>query len=413
MSILFEVCKWIVIVLAIYTTPLMIWMIITAIAGLFPAKELKQTEKKQHRFAVIICARNEQNVIVQLIDSLQKQDYDKSLYHCFVVADNCTDDTAKVSKDSGATVFERFNIQKKGKGFALQWGIAKLLKEYKNEFDAICVFDADNLAAPDFLTEMNKALCSDAHVALGYRDSKNIHDSWISETYSLYWLMLMRFYHTPRHKMGLSSMVGGTGFAFKISALGKDGWCTHSLTEDVEFSIQQICAGHHIIPARKAVFFDEQPVSLKVSIRQRMRWMIGGIQCIPLYLKTILHEVFSGKPKALDLAWYILFIPAAGLTIIMNIAAAVCTLLNPQWQPYAIPIMLGLAALSWIFTTIVALLTLVLEHKKVKPMIRAVLLYPIFMFSMMCIALAALVHPKTEWVPIEHKSKNTIEDMNT
>ncbi|MEG1158128.1 MAG: glycosyltransferase, partial [Christensenellaceae bacterium] len=129
MSILFEVCKWIVIVLAIYTTPLMIWMIITAIAGLFPAKELKQTEKKQHRFAVIICARNEQNVIVQLIDSLQKQDYDKSLYHCFVVADNCTDDTAKVSKDSGATVFERFNIQKKGKGFALQWGIAKLLKE--------------------------------------------------------------------------------------------------------------------------------------------------------------------------------------------------------------------------------------------------------------------------------------------
>ncbi|MEG0586233.1 MAG: hypothetical protein RR504_07580, partial [Christensenellaceae bacterium] len=59
------------------------------------------------------------------------------------------------------------------------------------------------------------------------------------------------------------------------------------------------------------------------------------------------------------------------------------------------------------------LLTLVLEHKKVKPMIRAVLLYPLFMFSMMCIALAALVHPKTEWVPIEHKSKNTIEDMNT
>ncbi|KUJ30553.1 hypothetical protein AR437_00770 [Christensenella hongkongensis] len=412
MEIGFEICKWITIVLTIITAPITLWTVVTTLMGLRKPKELKKLEEKQHRFAILICARNEENVIGNLIGSLEKQKYPRDKYQVFVIADNCTDSTAQVARDNGAIVYERFNAEQRGKGFALHFGIDKLQENHSQDIDAICVFDADNLAAPDFLVEMNHALCSGADVALGYRDSKNVHDSWISEVYSIYWLMLMRFYYTSRHTMNLSSMVGGTGFAFKLAALGEEGWNTKSLTEDVEFSIQQICKGNKILPARKAVFYDEQPSTLDVSLKQRFRWMIGGLQCIPLYFSTIMKSVFGGNKKALDLAWYILFIPATGLAIPLNVVAVVGMMLNPVLSAWALPVMGITMAFGYLLAVIVAFLTLRLEKKDTRTMKRGIWLYPIFMFTMMCVALAALIHPRTEWVPIVHNSKYTIDDVN-
>lgn len=411
MEVVSELLKWITIILSVFTAPLFIWMLITAITGFFKARELQPIEKKQHKFAVLVCARNEESVIANLLLSLKQQDYPADHFKLIVIADNCTDTTAKVASQHGAIVYERFNEKERGKGYALHWGMHQLQQNHNGEFEAVCVFDADNLVAPDFLKEMNLALCSDAQIAIGYRDSKNIHDSWISEVYSLYWLMLQRFYHTPRHTLGLSSMVGGTGFAFKLSCLGEEGWHTKSITEDVEFSIQQICKGNKIVPARKAIFFDEQPSTFGVSAKQRFRWMVGGMQCIPLYMKQILQCVRKGDLKALDLAWYILFIPATALSLPLNLASAGLMLTTPAFQPYAIMAIGIFAALAWFFATFIAFMTLKLEHRKVRPMTRAILLYPIFMFTMMFIALWALVRPNTEWVPIAHTNQTTIEDL--
>lgn len=406
----FEICKWIVIILSIYSAPIMIWMVITTLAGLAKPRALVPKNSRQYRFAVLVCARNEERVIGNLIDSLKKQDY--SNYHIFVVADNCTDHTAHVAEARGATVFERFNEKKKGKGYALHFGINKLLHEYADDYDAVCVFDADNLASAVFLTEMNRALNAEADVALGYRDTKNIHDSWVSEVYSIYWMMLQRFYYTSRHTLGFSSMVGGTGFAFKLSALGGEGWTTYSLTEDVEFSIQQILKGHKIIPARNAVFYDEQPTEYSVSVKQRFRWMVGGMQCIPLYFKQIMRQVFQGNLKALDLAWYILFIPATGLALPLNAASILMMLMMPGFEAFAGPVILSLSLFNFGLGVLVAFLTLKLERRKIGPMIRGIALYPIFLLTMMFIALGALFRPHTEWIPIEHQSKYRIEDVD-
>ncbi len=410
MDIMLRVVQVIMIVLGVFSAPLMLWLLITALRGFGKPKELVKREETLHRFAIVICARNEEGVIVNLLKSLERQDYAGD-HQVFVVADNCTDDTAGVSEQNGAIVFVRFNQEKRGKGFALHYGVNRILKTYKGMYDAICVFDADNLASANFLTEINNALCSGGDVALGYRDSKNIHDSWISEVYSIYWLMLQRFYHNPRHAMGISGMVGGTGFAFKVAALGEEGWNTDSITEDVEFSIQQVIKGNTILPANKARFYDEQPSEFGVSVKQRLRWMTGGMQCIPLYLKSILKAVFRGNVKALDLAWYILFIPASGLTIPLNIASAIAFIFTPSLQSFALSIMLVFGFLSVLFTWIIAFSTLKLEQREMKGMGRGILLYPVFMFTMMVLAFCALVRPRTEWVPIKHASSNTIEDL--
>ena len=79
MSVWYVICQWIVIILSVFSAPLMIWLLVTVIAGLFPSKELQQKEEKRHRFAVLICARNEQRVIGNLLASLRAQDL--SLIH--------------------------------------------------------------------------------------------------------------------------------------------------------------------------------------------------------------------------------------------------------------------------------------------------------------------------------------------
>lgn len=82
-------------------------------------KEKPHKPAELHRYAVLISARNEELVIGNLLDSISAQDYPSSLVRVFVVADNCTDKTAKVARAHGAIVYERFNDKLVGKGYAL------------------------------------------------------------------------------------------------------------------------------------------------------------------------------------------------------------------------------------------------------------------------------------------------------
>ena len=96
-----------------------------------------------------------------------KLDYPKELYDIFVIADNCTDKTAKIAKGYGVNVCERFEKDKRGKGYALEWMFEKLFKMEK-KYDAVAIFDADNLVHKDFLKEINSKLKKDIKL---YKDT--------------------------------------------------------------------------------------------------------------------------------------------------------------------------------------------------------------------------------------------------
>ena len=98
----------------------------------------------------IIPAHNEEAVVGNLVESLKRQNYDKELYDIYVIADNCTDNTAKIAKEAGAIVYERFNNTKKTKGYALDWFLQQKIEENAS-YDAFFVFDADNIVDPDFI----------------------------------------------------------------------------------------------------------------------------------------------------------------------------------------------------------------------------------------------------------------------
>ena len=146
-----------------------------------------------HRYAVLIAARNEQTVIGDLLDSLNRQSYDMSLVKTFVIADNCSDATSYVARQKGAVVYERFDRQYVGKGYALQALLDHIWEDYPEGFDAYLVFDADNLLAPDFIERMNESFAAGNEIITCYRNSKNYGSNWISSGYALWFLRESRY----------------------------------------------------------------------------------------------------------------------------------------------------------------------------------------------------------------------------
>ena len=293
--------------------------LIISLCALIKFKDKPLITNKKHRFMAIIPAHNEESVILNLIESLKAQTYDKDLYDIYVIADNCTDNTAKIAKEAGAIVYERFDPSKKTKGYALDWFLKQKIKE-NADYDAFFIFDADNIVDKNFILNMNKKLCQGEEVVQGYRDIKNPTDSWVTAGYALFYWTMHKFYHFARYNVGLSPLLNGTGFMVKFDLIKDTGWDTVTLTEDIEFSLKRIIKGKRLGWATDAIVYDEQPVSFKASWSQRSRWTVGHIQCMETYTKDLAKAVVKNRTMMnLDGLLYILgSIPQFILTIIMQ-----------------------------------------------------------------------------------------------
>lgn len=153
--------------------------------------EVTQSAVRNHRFAVLIAARNESETIGNLLHSISQQDYPSELIDVYVIADNCTDNTAEIARSYGAVVFERQNTNSVGKGYALDYGYQMIRRNQhrRNHHDAFLVFDADNLLDPGFVSAMNRTLNQGADISTSYRNSKNYTSSTIG--FGLIWLTLL------------------------------------------------------------------------------------------------------------------------------------------------------------------------------------------------------------------------------
>ena len=360
------------------------------------------------RYAVLICARNEEAVIGDLIDSINNQTYQGSVT-TFVMADNCTDNTYDVALGHGAAAYMRSSRKFVGKGYALEALLKEIREDYPLGFDGYFVFDADNVLAPDYIEEMHKCHLEGNEVITSYRNSKNYGDNWISSGYSLWFLRETMYLNYARNKIGSSAAISGTGFFFSDSVL-KDigGWPFHLLTEDIEFTINRVCKGRRIAFCRSAVFYDEQPTSLKQSFTQRMRWARGYIQVFKHYGKELMSETFHGNFAAFDMAMNIM--PAFLLTAI----SITCNLLYGVIGAVAggdITIALW-SMFETIFNACALLfvlggITLITEWKNIHAgaarKIFSVFSFPLFMLTYIPIAFTALfVNPG--WKPIKHKA---------
>ena len=281
---------WIYRILAILTIYKTFYLILgTFFTRIFPKA------KNNHKYAILIAARNEEKVIGNLLDSINKQDYPKELITTFVVCDNCTDKTKKVATEHGAICYERFDDKRKTKGYALQYLIESIRRDYKIEsFEGYFIFDADNLLSKDYITRMNEAFDAGEKIITSYRNTKNFDDNWISANYAIHWLRSIRTAHRARSILRLATNIQGTGFLF-TNEIVKNGWVYTSLTEDRALTADAVAQGYQITYQDEAEFFDEQPVSLKIALRQRLRWSKGHLQAFVETGPYLFINIFFGK----------------------------------------------------------------------------------------------------------------------
>jgi cellulose synthase/poly-beta-1,6-N-acetylglucosamine synthase-like glycosyltransferase len=316
MSLLHWILSFAYVIMQLFTGIIGVYQIVMSVFGIWHRKQPIR-HQPQKRFAVIIAAHNEERVVGPLIDSLMAQDYPKELYDVHVIADNCTDHTKDVAKRHGAVVHVRFNQEKRGKGFAIEWMLERLWN-WGVEYDAIVMFDADNLVAPDFLRIMNDKLIEGHKVIQGYLGVKNPFDTWVSVSMAISYWYSNRMWQNARQNLGLACSLGGTGLCIDMPLLKEMGWGATGLTEDLEFGVR--CVERGILPiwAHDAVVYDEKPTTLLASMRQRLRWMQGHFHCAKNHMMPLIKAGIKERNLAkLDAGIY-LFQPMRFLILFLT-----------------------------------------------------------------------------------------------
>ena len=356
------------------------------------------------RFAILIAARNEELVIGPLINSLLAQDYPSDLYDIWVVPNNCTDNTALAARNFGARVLE-CTVPVKSKGEVLRFAYNRLRGR---RYDAWLVFDADNVVDPRFLAEMNNARMAGARAAQGYRDSKNPYDTAVSGCSSIYYWMMDRFHNGGKAGLGVSAMIGGTGFMVTQALLDRlGGWRTETISEDLEITAQAVLAGERVAYVPRAITYDEQPLTWEQSFTQRRRWSSGTLQVAQRYLPA-LNEAQSRRPR-LSLFDFeaTLLLPAYQLAALAGLA---CTALSAALGGRTLlqALLLGLAGalgnLAWaaLTATVAAGLVITLEGKWNRRLWKGLATYWLFLLTWLPITACSFWKKTTIWEEIRH-----------
>lgn len=279
------------------------YKIIYKLTGVVATRKFPKA-KKLHKYAILVAARNEETVIGNLIDSIKRQDYPSDLIDIFVVADNCTDSTAEAARKLGAVCYERQDTNHRTKGFALQYLVECIKRDYGIEaYEGYFIFDADNLLKNDYVSNMNNSFDAGEKIVTSYRNTKNFDDNWISASYALHWLRTIRNEHRARSLFHLATRIQGTGFLFS-NELIRNGWNYTSLTEDRAFCADAVAQGYKISYNNEAEFYDEQPVDIKIAMRQRIRWAKGHLQALcETGPKLLWHIFYTGGAANRDEAY--------------------------------------------------------------------------------------------------------------
>ena len=386
------------------------------------------------------------------------------------MADNSDDRTYEIAKSLGAKCYERKDTEHRTKGFALQYLVECIRRDYGiDSYEGYFIFDADNLLKSDFISRMNDSFDAGEKIITSYRNTKNFGDNWISASYGIHWLRTIRNEHRARSLFHLATRIQGTGFLFSWELI-KNGWNYTSLTEDRAFCADAVAQGYKISYNNEAEFYDEQPVSIAIAMRQRIRWAKGHLQALaetgPSLLKHIFYIDKSVKvaedsaplwkkiinnlrlrfmsfdmltvvfPRSLMLLFKKIIVYILRAVLIFTTGKVFSVGLAPELLrdilklfgitpvadgDFSALVLLTAFTLAWTLDTyinniILAAYIFIIEHKRILPIkwykkIWFCLTFPIFDLIgklSLCIAL----FKKVEWKPIPHNASISISDLN-
>ncbi|PQP82571.1 glycosyl transferase family 2 [Paenibacillus sp. PCH8] len=406
---------------AIFVTMQVILALLAVYQFTFSLFGLVKKKKKKHypatkSFAVLVAAHNEEQVIGALMENLKQLDYPEDLYEVFVICDNCTDGTAQIVREHGLNACVRTNADLRGKGYAIEW-MLKYLWELPRQYDAVVMFDADNLVDRNFLLEMNDDLCNGSRVIQGYIDTKNPEDSWITAAYGVSYWYINRLWQLSRHNLKMANFLGGTGMCFETNLLKEIGWGATSLVEDLEFTMRSVQQNVYPVFNYDAKVFDEKPLTFKASARQRLRWMQGHFTVARRYFFPLLWQAIKERSLVkFDLAVYGANVYVVLLTFLMTAV---------MWVDMAIfngphianiygyfPLWVGFLAIGLNILTF--LLSMALEKVTFAKVYLYLILFPIYLLSWYPITFYAFfTQNNKQWSHTQHTRVVRLDEVQS
>lgn len=265
-------------------------LLLTITAWLTPTHQRQSARHAHHRFVLLIPAHNEEQLLPKLLANLQQLDYPQALYTVHVVADNCTDRTAELARQLGAVVHERFDQTQIGKGYALQWLLARV-RHTAAPFDAAVVIDADSVVSANFLRVMDHHFHQGALVVQSYDGVLNPGRSWAVGLRAMAMAVLNYLRPLGRMPLGGSAGLKGNGMVFHHSILERFAWSA-AVTEDIEYHLTLLLNGVRVQFAPTAVVWAEMPETLANSHTQNVRWEQGRLEMARRYSPRLLRHAF-------------------------------------------------------------------------------------------------------------------------
>ena len=296
--------------MALATLPGTLELAVLTVAGLWPpGRPERRAGARRGRWAVVVPAHNEEKTIRATLLSLRECRFLKEARdEIVVVADNCDDATASVSKEAGARVLVRDDAARRGKGYALDYAFKTLLRE---DFAAYVVIDADTIVADGFLNAMHREFLEGADAV---QARYAVLDPGISirtrlMNVALFAMNVLR--PRGRHNLGLSAGITGNGFGLSRDCLEAVPYRARSIAEDLEYHLLLVRAGKKVRFADGAVVRSRMPAHAAGYRTQRARWEGGRLRLALRQAPRLLSDLCRGSGRALEPLFDLLTLPLA------------------------------------------------------------------------------------------------------
>ncbi|MBD2778380.1 glycosyltransferase family 2 protein [Iningainema tapete] len=355
---------------------------------------------------VLVPAHNEEVVIgltiEKLTKALKKQD------RLVIIADNCDDATAKIALAKGAMVIERHDLNLKGKGYALDYGLQSIESDPP---DVVVIVDADCTVTPETVQQLTEyALATNRPIQATYLIAKS-KDSRSSKDIIAQFSNIVRNLVRP---LGLAYLgqpcpLLGSGMAFPWSVIRSVNLANGNIVEDLKLGLDLTIAGHKPMFCPEAKVMGYWPQQEQAAKSQRTRWEHGHLQTMRTYVPILLKEALYQKRFDLLVSILDLCVPPLSLLVmiwlVLMVTTVVFSFLGTSWLP---AVLVATAGFCFLMAILVAWAKFAIQELPLGEL----LAIPFYVFWKIPVYLKFLVKPQKMWVRTERDSIN-VADVNT
>lgn len=276
-------------------------------------------------FVVIMPAHNERDFIKESVRHVLPVLGETG--HLLVVADNCDDDTAQLARFAGAEVIERVDPDRRGKGYALAFGVSSLSASPP---EVVLVLDADcQPCDANALRLLAHAACRYQLPIQGLYDMLAPPEGGFKQRLAAFaWAFKGRVRAEGFRRLGLPCHLMGSGMAFPWSLLERIDLATGHIVEDLKLGLDCALEGKAPMYLPSAAVVSYFPANEEGSRSQRQRWEHGHLSMLTSDIpRLVFKALLNRNVKLLAMCLDVCIPPLALLGMLLALNAFLVTVL--------------------------------------------------------------------------------------